>query len=337
MAQATFLRHRGLLTAAMLGFVSGYVTSNTKLRFNTFGGMMTGNTVKLGMALAEGDWPQAGVYLSVLICFAVGTLMCLVMLRGSPRVQHGWVLFFTLMFVVVDAVALTMQSDKTSKWPSVLSALAALSLGAQNCLSQKSSVVKGNTTFMTGNIQKMAEAIFVHATKGLKPSEAQAARLLLATWVCYVLGGLLGGTVVISCSQGSSSCAAWSLSPVALLYGAGMLSMIHEMPTTPPPPAPPPPPPKPAEPSAAQVDAAAKAPTAAGTPSAEPAVGAVAAVAASESGRVDLAAVQIIDDARRVDPRPRPLVVLERQHTVEGSHPTSPVDGRRALGEEAQM
>ena len=35
-------RNRDLLTASLMGFTAGYVTSNTKVRFNTFGGMMTG-------------------------------------------------------------------------------------------------------------------------------------------------------------------------------------------------------------------------------------------------------------------------------------------------------
>ena len=38
-------RQRDLLTAVLMGFTAGYTTSNTKVRFNTFGGMMTGNTV----------------------------------------------------------------------------------------------------------------------------------------------------------------------------------------------------------------------------------------------------------------------------------------------------
>ena len=36
--------NRDLITALLMGFTSGYTTGNTKVRFNTFGGMMTGNT-----------------------------------------------------------------------------------------------------------------------------------------------------------------------------------------------------------------------------------------------------------------------------------------------------
>ena len=40
--RAALLRQRDLLTASLMGFTAGYTTSNTKVRFNTFGGMMTG-------------------------------------------------------------------------------------------------------------------------------------------------------------------------------------------------------------------------------------------------------------------------------------------------------
>ena len=72
------------------------------------------------------------------------------------------------------------------------SALAAVSLGAQNCLSQKSSVTKANTTFMTGNIQKMTEALHVQLTQGLKPKQARDALLILTTWSMYIGGGAVG-------------------------------------------------------------------------------------------------------------------------------------------------
>ena len=48
--------NRDLVTAALMGFTAGYTTANTKVRFNTFGGMMTGNTVKVGISLQQKEW-----------------------------------------------------------------------------------------------------------------------------------------------------------------------------------------------------------------------------------------------------------------------------------------
>jgi uncharacterized membrane protein YoaK (UPF0700 family) len=224
------LRHRDLLTAALLGFSSGYVTSNTKLRFDTFGGMMTGNTVKLGMALANGEWDKVAVYLCVLSCFALGTLFALLMVRAGKFAQRMWLALFCAALLLVDVLALTI-SPHGAIYQSVVSSLAAIALGAQNCLSQKSGVTKANTTFMTGNIQKMVEAAFVGCTKGLSRTEARAALLLLLTWSCYVLGGGVGAAVA---SCGATFCTTWSLTPATLLYAGGMLSLLIERPKAPP-------------------------------------------------------------------------------------------------------
>ena len=64
---------------------------------------------------------------------------------------------------------------------------------------------------MTGNIQKMTEAVHVHFTKGLQPAELRGAVLLLCTWVGYVVGGILGAALS-TCA--GTFCASWSLTPV---------------------------------------------------------------------------------------------------------------------------
>ena len=83
--------YRDLFTGALTGFVAGYTTANTKVRFNTFGGMMTGNTVLLGISIQQGDWPRVGVYSSLVLNFALGTVFALAMLQKLPslRAQVG--------------------------------------------------------------------------------------------------------------------------------------------------------------------------------------------------------------------------------------------------------
>ena len=104
------------------------------------------------------------------------------------------------------------------------SSLAAFALGGQNLLSQKSQLVTANTTFMTGNIQKMAEALWNRYHKGLSTKQRRAALLLVLTWSSYVLGGVAGAAL-------ASKMTHWSLSPVAALYLVGMLSLqIQELP-----------------------------------------------------------------------------------------------------------
>jgi uncharacterized membrane protein YoaK (UPF0700 family) len=222
--------NRDLLTALLMGFTAGYSTGNTKVRFNTFGGMMTGNTVKLGITMAQGDWACTGVYAACISMFALGTVFALYMIQkiGTLKFQHAFLLVFVACFVLTDGIALLVDPTPTSYniYASLASSLVAFALGAQNLLSQKSGVVKANTTFMTGNIQKMAEAAWNAWQKrksgGLSKADQRAAAVLFCTWISYVGGGACGAATA------SVVTFHWSLTPVALLYAAGMASMQIE-------------------------------------------------------------------------------------------------------------
>lgn len=224
--------NRDLLTALLMGFVSGYTTGNTKVRFNTFGGMMTGNTVKLGITMAQGDWPWTGVFAASISMFFIGTIFALYMIQkiGELRFQHLFLLIFMACFILTDGLALAVDTTPESYniYASLVSSLAAFALGAQNLLSQKSGVIKANTTFMTGNIQKMAEAVWNAWQKrnkgGLSAADKRAAAVLFCTWISYIGGGVCGAaTAAVKTFH-------WSLTPVSVLYAIGMASMQIEPP-----------------------------------------------------------------------------------------------------------
>ena len=144
-----FKKNRDLLTASLMGWTAGYTTSNTKVRFNTFGGMMTGNTVKLGISMQQGEWAWAGIYFACITQFALGTIFSLFMLQKlGPRAQHASLLVFCITFVLVDALALAVDPTPTDYniYASLVSTCVCFALGGQNLLSQKSDVVKANTT-----------------------------------------------------------------------------------------------------------------------------------------------------------------------------------------------
>lgn len=222
--------NRDLLTALLMGFTAGYTTGNTKVRFNTFGGMMTGNTVKLGITMAQGQWAWTGVYAACIGLFALGTVFALYMIQkiGERKFQHAFLLVFVACFILTDGIALAVDPTPTSYniYASLASSLAAFALGAQNLLSQKSGVVAANTTFMTGNIQKMAEAVWNAWQKrkkgGLSKKEKRAAAVLFCTWSSYIAGGACGAATAAAVTFH------WSLTPVGLLYAAGMASMQVE-------------------------------------------------------------------------------------------------------------
>lgn len=190
---------------------------------------MTGNTVSLGISIYQQNWAWAGVYGSLLAMFALGTLFALIMIeKFGKQAKVVTLVVFCSSFLIIDGIALLFDHDV---YAGLLSSLAAFALGAQNLQSQKSGVVKGNTTFMTGNVQKMTEAVYRGYLTGLNTSEKRAAILLLYTWFMYVLGGITGA--------GLAKRFDWSLTPVALTYVVGMYSMQVEI-SKPPLPKPPP-------------------------------------------------------------------------------------------------
>ena len=103
------LRHRDLETAALLRFSSGHITVNTKVRFNTFCGLMTCNTVSLGMKLQAGKRELVSVYATGLTSFAFGTLCAPLMLRVGPTAQRLWLLRFCSAFLLIDGLSLIVR------------------------------------------------------------------------------------------------------------------------------------------------------------------------------------------------------------------------------------
>ena len=126
--------NRDLVTAALMGFTAGYTTANTKVRFNTFGGMMTGNTVKVGISLQQKEWGWAGVYMACILLFALGTVFALFMIqRLGTNAQRAFLLIFMAAFLLVDGAALALKAEDPI-YSSLVSSLAAFALGAQHRL-----------------------------------------------------------------------------------------------------------------------------------------------------------------------------------------------------------
>ena len=97
-------------------------------------------------------------YAACLFLFA-GTAFALYMIQklGNLRSKQLFLLVFGACFLT-DAIALAVDPTPTDYNIASLASRHAFALGGQNLLSQKSGVIKANTTFMTGNIQKMVEA-----------------------------------------------------------------------------------------------------------------------------------------------------------------------------------
>ena len=69
------LKWGGRLAGAICAFVAGYVMMNTLIRFDTMGGGMSGNLIRLGWRLQRHDWEVLGVTAMMTAIFFLGIIV----------------------------------------------------------------------------------------------------------------------------------------------------------------------------------------------------------------------------------------------------------------------
>jgi uncharacterized membrane protein YoaK (UPF0700 family) len=172
-----------MLRACILAAVAGYADTVGYLRFGAFAGLMTGNTVLLGIALSSAD-PQRGLhYGTIILAFFVGVLVARTLLR-----LH-W----------VPAAVLALSSAVLAIcafWEvSTGALLLAFAMGTQNAAATRFGRVTLNTVFITGNLQKFGEGIVGLLLPGqgrhAEPPPGDVAIFGLV-WLSYAVGAALG-------------------------------------------------------------------------------------------------------------------------------------------------
>lgn len=157
--------------------IAGYADAIGYLRFKAFAGMMTGNTVLMGLALFHRAdlpvWEYAGVLAVFFIASCAGyTLM---RFRYPP-----------LALLLAEAAALLLAEVIGSAWAIVTLVIA---MGLQNPLATRLGV-PGNTTFITGDMLRFAQGVvgrlFPHTER------PTGFAIYGIAWLGYAIGAALG-------------------------------------------------------------------------------------------------------------------------------------------------
>jgi len=181
-----------------LAFAAGGVDAATYLGLgHAFPANMTGNTVLIGVAVAQGAG-QAGLRSAVVLGgFAAGVVSG-VMLRDRREwplnaaapllVQSG------LMLAVIAVWAALGVTSGAVRYP-LLGAMGA-AMGLQSAASRSGSVP---TTYMTGTLTKALAALTDRALRahGHEPHPPHEIELAGGVWLAYGLGALLGALVEV--------------------------------------------------------------------------------------------------------------------------------------------
>src|SRR5262245_48048632 len=133
--------------AALLVMIAGYADAIGFLQFRAFAGQMTGNTILLAISMVEAHWSQSAYYVAVIASFLVGVVISgsLVRLGAAPAIALS-----------LSAASLAICSFVTTHWGALLLAFA---MGAQNAASTRFGDATINTVFITGDLQKLFEAV----------------------------------------------------------------------------------------------------------------------------------------------------------------------------------
>ena len=183
-----------MLPAVLFALIAGYADAVGYLRFKAFAGMMTGNTVLLGLAFVHqaplGPWDYGGL---ILLFFAAAVLAYGVLPRVSPA-----------LMLVTEAV-LILLGDLVGSDAGIVFLVAAM--GLQNPVATRFGVPL-NTTFITGAILRFADGCARHWR--LTPAPPEPFAVYGLAWLGYAVGAALGAGAYLAFS--------WPLLvPVALL------------------------------------------------------------------------------------------------------------------------
>jgi uncharacterized membrane protein YoaK (UPF0700 family) len=145
---------------------------------------MTGNTVLLAISLLQGEFAKAVLRGGLVAAFLASVIVTRLLARNADRPmtkkQRIWVLG-------LEMLVLLLLAWKSTGAPTIafLLLLAGM-LGTQNGAFQYIGGFHLNTTFVTGDLAKLGEAMTDTADTLLKTS------VFLSSWIGYVGGALLG-------------------------------------------------------------------------------------------------------------------------------------------------
>jgi uncharacterized membrane protein YoaK (UPF0700 family) len=168
--------------ACVLSAIAGYADAIGYLRFDAFAGLMTGNTILLGIEVMIPAPERALFHLLIIIVFTGGVIVSRGLLQaGAPT----WA-------ALTGAALLHVACSFLERgWAAPLLALA---MGMQNAAATRFGSVSLNTVFITGNLQKLGEGVIAWcwARGRRQPAPAGGIAIFFLVWLAYAAGAALG-------------------------------------------------------------------------------------------------------------------------------------------------
>jgi len=199
---------------ALLCSVAGYVDAFGYLEFgHVFAANMTGNTVLLSIAAAEGDWSRVGLYVITLLAFLAGAAIAGLLKHALQRP------FVALLLASVLLVAPYLLGVEGAAGLVLLAA----AMGLQGAALNRFGTISLQTIVITAAMLRLADGIVGRLWAKRRGAEAKADRdieLTALAWLAYALGGAAG--------VGGIALSRYSLIlPALLLAGLGIVRAVR--------------------------------------------------------------------------------------------------------------
>jgi uncharacterized membrane protein YoaK (UPF0700 family) len=167
--------------------IAGYADAIGYLRYKAFAGMMTGNTVLMGLAFFHRADLPAGEYAAVLAIFFVVSAAAFAALRKHCP---------PTLLLIAEAIALLLPDFVPGPWAM---APLVIAMGIQNPLAQRLGLSL-STTFITGDILRFAEGligrIVPHRDREHKTGAPTPFAIYGIAWLGYAIGAALGAAAI---------------------------------------------------------------------------------------------------------------------------------------------
>lgn len=170
------MKPRDLGRTILLCLTGGSADAISYLRYDTFVGAMTGNTVLIGLDLAAGRVDRAGFHLGIVAVFLAGVIVTQTALKAKIPAS---------LPLMLTALLLGGSEFIGGEWSA---ALCAVALGIQCTAVRKIGGVSLSTVFITGNLVRLGSAV-PHVSE---PEHQTTLAVLATAWIAYAAGALIG-------------------------------------------------------------------------------------------------------------------------------------------------
>src|ERR1700716_508231 len=215
MGRTTMLdSRRNVALACALSALAGYVDG---IGFLHLGGLfvsfMSGNSTRMGVSLADGQWSSAIEALGLIALFVVGAAAGSLIVLGRGTNRQPWVLLAEALLLAAAALCYTFGLLNFAV------AAIVLAMGLENAVFQIDGGAGLGLTYVTGALVKVGQLIAEALTSGAR--WGWAPNLLL--WAALVAGSLCGALAY----HWINLAAIWFAAGSALALSAIVAATIH--------------------------------------------------------------------------------------------------------------